>query len=211
MKKSNFLRCALIFLFALALNGCVSMSSSPTPKFYMPVSLEKGQAVQKIDITPGVIIAVGPVGIPEYLDRPQIVTKNNNGTLHFAQFERWGEPLDSALNRMLIDNLAVMLPSANFQFFPCSFTIPLDYHVIADVVRLDSELNKDMVLDIQWSIIDSRSKKMILTKRSEIREAIDPHNYFGVSKALSAVCVTLSRQIAESLSSISNQSKVTKN
>lgn len=211
MRKLNFLFCAIAFFLALALSGCMSMSSSPTPRFYMPVSLEKDQVAQKIEIPSGVIIAVGPIGIPEYLDRPQIVTKNDNGTMHFAQFDRWAEPLDSALNRLLIDDLAAMLPSANFQFFPCSFTIPLDYHVIADVVRLDIELNKDMVLEIQWSIIDSRSKKMILTKRSEMREAIAPHNYFGVSKALSSACAELSREIAGSLASITNQPRITKN
>ncbi len=207
MKKVNLSNWPAAVLFALVLNGCVSLSNSPTPRFYMPAALEKSQTAQKFDIASGVIIAVGPIGIPEYLDRPQIVTKNKNGTLNFAQFDRWGEPLDSGLARLVSDDLAVMLPAANFQLFPCNFAIPLDYQVVIDVIGLDSELDKDMAFTAQWSIIDAKSRKLLLTKRSEFSEPINPHNYFGLSKAVGTICAALSREIAENLSRIPKKPK----
>ncbi len=210
MRKVNFLLCAAVVLIGLILNGCVSVSSSPNPRFYMTSSISKEQAVEKFDIASGVIVAVGPIGIPEYQDRPQIVTRNKNGTLSFAQFDRWGEPLDSGIARLINDDLASLIPAASFQTFPCNFAIPLDYQVIVEVTQLDSELEKDIVFSAQWSIIDAENRKLLLTKRSQFSEPINPHNYFGLSRALGAVCFSLSREIAENLSMLSKQPKSVK-
>lgn len=201
MREARFLLAAV--LFALAFSGCVSVSESPSPRYYMPASLARGEEAPKFEIAPGMIIAVGPVKIPEYQDRPQIVTKNKSGTLDFAQFDRWAEPLDDALARMISDDLAIMLPGADFQLFPCSFSIPLDYQVIVDVLGIESELSGDLTLTAQWSVIDRKNKRMLMTKRSEFSRSVDPHNYSGLSRALGAVCAALSKEIAENLSTLS--------
>jgi len=203
MNKAIFWNCGLIFSFVLMLTGCVSVSQSPNPRFYMPSPMSKEEAVKKIDIVPGVIVAVGPVKIPEYQDRPQIVTKNKNGTFNFAQFDRWAEPLDSTLARLISDNLVSLLPAASFQLFPCSFAIPLDYQVIVEVTQLDSQLDQELALTAQWSIIDAKNRKLLLTTRSQFTQPINPHDYFGLTRALSLACSALSRQIAENLASIS--------
>jgi hypothetical protein len=173
-------------------------------------AMDKQQISAKFDIAPGVIVAVGPIGIPEYQDRPQIVTTDKDGMLKFAQFDRWGESLDSALARLIADNLTVMLPAASFQIFPCNFTIPLTYRVIVDVIKLDSRLDKDMLLVCQWSIIDAKNRQMVLTKRSEFRQPVNPHNYSGLTGALSAACASLSNEIAATLAELSKQPKVKK-
>jgi len=209
MKKNKILSSAAVILFIFILNGCVSLSASPAPRFYMASSVSKEQPVEKFDIITGVIVAVGPVRIPAYQDRPQIVTKNEDGTLSFAQFDRWGEPLDSGISRLINEGLVSLLPSANFQVFPYSYSaIPVDYQLIVEVVQLDSQLEKSMVFTAQWSIIDAKSKKLLLTKRSQFSESINPHNYFGLAKALGDLCFSLSREIAENLSMLSKQPKL---
>lgn len=205
MRKTGLLFYVAAVLFIFILSGCISVSNSPVPRFYMTSSIARDQVAEKLDITPGVIIAVGPITIPEYQDRPQIVTKNKNGTLVFAQFDRWGEPLDSGLARLITDGLAAMLPAASLQVFPCDFAIPLDYQVILDIVQLDSELDKNMLLAAQWTIIDAKNRRMLLTKRSWFTEPINPHDYFGLTKALGAACFSLSREIAEILAGLSKK------
>ncbi len=207
MKKKFFLHCLVASGALLLCSGCVSVASSPNPRFYMAASMSKEQLKERFDITPGAIVAVGPVNIPLFQDRPQIVTKNENGTLNFAQFDRWAEPLDSAITRMLSDDMSVMLPAANFQLFPCNFAIPVDYQVVVDIVQLDSCLEKNMMLSAQWTIIDAKTRKMILTKRSQFVQAIEPRNYLGLSHALSQEVASLSREIAQELSGASKQPK----
>ena len=187
----------MVFIFLLA--GCVSVPTSPTPRFYMLQSVAKNHVSGEFDVVSDVVVAVGPIKIPEYQDRPQIVTQDKNGMLTFAQFDRWGESLDQGIQRVIVENLTIMLPKAVFGIFPCNHAIPVKYQVIADVIKLESDINGIMFLTVQWSVIDARSNKMLFTKRSEFREQVNPHSYHGLAKTLSAECAYLSNKISEAL------------
>jgi len=210
MSKRVFLCCVMLGLSVFIFSGCLSLSNSPAPRFYMLKAMDKQQISAKFDIAPGVIVVVGPVNIPDYQDRPQIVTMDKEGMLKFAQFDRWGESLDSALTRLITDDLTVMLPAANLQMSPCNFAIPVTYQVIVDVIQLDNRLDKDVFLVCQWSIINVKNKQMLLTKRSEFHQPVNPHNYSGLTAALSASCASLSSEIAASLAELSKKPKAGK-
>jgi hypothetical protein len=205
MRPSGFLYCVWVALFSFAGSGCLSVSNSPVPKFYTLHSTVASGESKKFDIAPKLIIGIGPVEVPEYQNRPQMVTRDKNGMLTFAQFERWGESLDSGLNRLILEDLTMIFPQAEFQMFPCNFSIPLDYQVIVNVVQLESRLDKDMFLTAQWTIIDSKARRMLLTQRFQTRQAINPHTYSGLAQALSRAGTLLSSEIAENLSKLSKQ------
>lgn len=207
MRQTKLVYFTVVVLFSFFIFGCISVGRSPTPRFYMLSSVTSGKINKQFDLPPNLNVAVGPVLIPGYQDRPQIVTKGKTGMLNFAQFDRWGEPLDAGLLRLVMDNLLVMLPGTNFQVFPCNFAIPLDYQVMVDVVQLDNELDKDMFLAVQWTIIDSKTGGMLLTKRSEFRQGINPHSYSGLAQALSTSVDLLSIEIAEHLANLASQPK----
>ena len=211
MKHSGILYCRVMIcaVFTLPLCGCISVSNTPAPRFYMLSGVDNNQVSQKFAIPQDVIIAVGPVKIPDYQNRPQIVTQNKNKMLTFAQFDRWGEPLDMGLARSILENLTLMLPEASLGIFPCNFAIPVKYQVIADVIQLESDLNGDMFLVVRWSVINAKNNTMLITKRSEFRQAINPHSYSGLTVALSKACVLLSNEIAESLAALVKQPETT--
>lgn len=187
-------------ILAFLLSGCISVNESINPRFYMLRPIDKNKEVQTFDIQPNVIVGVGPVKIPEYLDRPQIVTQDKSGMLRFAQFDRWGELLSSRLAQVITINLTKMLPGANFQTFPADFFMPLKYQLTFDVFQLESDLDKDLFLVVQWSIKDAYRKQVLFTKKSEFRRPINPHNYTGLTEALSVACGSLSAEIAQALS-----------
>ncbi len=199
MKHSVF----AVVLLVLALSGCLPVTSTPAPRFYMLHALERSQVSKKFDIAAGTVIVVGPVKIPKYMDRPQIVTRNRDNTLKFAQFDRWGEALDQALARMIAEDLSLMMPQAVCEMFPANYAIPYKYQVIVDVVHLTNRLNEDLAFVTQWSVLDSCANKMLLSKRSEFRMRIAPQNYFGLTDALSQGCASLSSEIAEALAGLS--------
>lgn len=187
----------IYFILALSIGGCISAPDTPNPRFYMLQRDDSG--AKKYEIDAGIIIEVGPVKIPRYQDRPQIVTQDKNRMLKFAQFDRWGEPLDIGLSRLIAENLALMLPGASFQTFPSNFAIPLTYQVIVDVVKLESQLDGNLDFAAQWSVIVSEHRKMLITKRFELSLPVGPHTYEGLVKALSKASSLLSSDIAETL------------
>ncbi len=127
MKQKNIIYFTIIVcvVSGLFLSGCISVSGSPNSRFYMLKAVSEEQAGQRLDIPSDVIIAIGPVKIPEYLNRPQIVTQDKNGLLNFAQFDRWAEILDVGMARVIIRDLRVMLPGAKLEMFPYNFAIPV--------------------------------------------------------------------------------------
>ena len=188
----------------LVLSGCLSVQNSPTPRFYVLNAQDENQVSKKVNIASEVFIGVGPVKIPEYLDRPQMVTQGKEKMLKFAQFDRWGESLDLGLTRLIRENLTVMLPGAKFTLYPWNLTIPVKYQVAVEIVQLDSKLDQDLFLVAQWLIIDAQNSKTMVMKRSEFRQPIIPQNYSGLVKTLSMACAALSGEIAETLAKLEN-------
>ncbi len=202
-----FMACAILFLVS---GGCMSVPNTPNPRFYTLGAIGENQAAQKFNIAPNTIIGVGPVRIPEYLNRPQIVTKDEEGMLTFAQFDRWGEPLDLALSRLISANLTLLLPGVNMEVYPWNIAIPVEYQVLADVVQLESELDKDLFFAAQWSLLDAQNNKMLFTKRFEFRKPIEPHSYSGLVGTLSMACASLSRDIAEAVATLAKEPEIKK-
>jgi hypothetical protein len=91
--------------------------------------------------------------------------------------------------------------------FPCNFAIPLNYQVVVEILQLKCNLKKDLLLVAQWSIINANTRKMLFTKRSDLVQPINPHNYSGLADALSKAVASLSSEIAQNLSILANQIK----
>ena len=189
----------------LLLGGCISLPNSPmspTPRFYMLSAINDTQVSKKINIKPGLIIGVGPVKIPEFLDRPQMVTKDKQGILKFDEFNRWGESLDLGVARLIREDLTVMVPGAKLTLYPWNPSIAVKYQVVVEVVQLDSELDRDMSFVVQWVVIDVQNSKTIIIKRSVFHQPIIPQNYSGLAKTISIACASLSSQITQALSTL---------
>jgi len=204
MKKIGINTCTVMsgVCLALVLSGCISVQNSPTPRFYMLQAVDENQVNKKTNIASEVFIGVGPVKIPEYQDRPQIVTQNKEKMLKFAQFDRWGESLNLGVARLIAEDLTVMFPGEKFTLYPWNLSIPVKYQVVVEIVQLDSELDKNLFLVAQWLVIDAENSKTLVMKRSEFRQPIIPQNYSGLAKTLSTVCASLTSEIASALATL---------
>ena len=188
--------------FTLLLSGCISLPNSPispTPRFYMLSAINETQVSKKINIPADVLIGVGPVKIPGYLDRPQMVTKDKEGVLKFDEFDRWGESLDRGLARLVREDLTGKLPGTKLVLYPWGSEVAVNYQVTLEVVKLDSEIDRDMSFVVQWTVIDVQNSKTVIIKSSVFHQPIIPQNYSGLAKTLSASCASLSHQIAQTL------------
>mgnify|MGYP000004657022 CR=1 FL=1 len=74
----------------LILVGLVGCATTPSSNFFV---LSAGE-VPTQGSPSGIALSIGPVDLPRYLDRPQIVSREGDNRLEVDEFNRWGGALD---------------------------------------------------------------------------------------------------------------------
>lgn len=143
-------------------------------------------------------IGVGPVTLPGYLRRPQIVTRDGN-RLHRSERHTWGGDLESDFARVLAENLAILVPSDRVSTFPWSDPKQLDYSVAVQVSRFDRGSDDRVSLLAQWRILDARTGETVRTGRASIREPTNGRGYDETVAAMSRAVATLGRELVEAI------------
>ncbi len=144
-----------------------------------------------------VLLAVGPVTIPEYLDRLQIVTRGEPNEIVAAEFDRWAEPLAQGLGRVIAENLAILLAKDGGAVFAIPGAGAADYRAAIAVTRFDGALPGEAVLDATWSILDGRGANATPAVRTRVRAPIpEGDGYRALVAAQSDLAAELSRAVA---------------
>jgi uncharacterized lipoprotein YmbA len=147
-------------------------------------------------------IGVGPVELPLYLDRPQIMTRISENRMKIADFDKWAEPVTDNFIRVLMKNLSELLSREPVAIYPSQGTTPIDLRVSVDVIRFDGSPGKRVQLMARWVIFDEVDKKVLLTKEADIEEPLTGAGYEAMASGLSRTVETLSRDIAEGIKGV---------
>ncbi len=203
--RRPLLKCVILTLTPLfvVLGGC---ASTPPTRFYVLNYIPSSKAEQQAAATEhGLAIGVGPVELPQYLHRPQIVTRGSNNELHLSEFDRWGEPLERTVPRILAENLSVLLSTDRVAVFPWEKSTPIDYQVAVKLSRFEMNLGGESLLVARWSVMRAKGKEVLMTRRSSFRELADGQDYEATVSALSRTLADLSREIAAEIKAVSQK------
>jgi hypothetical protein len=192
----------LIALFALLLCGC--RGSTPKTEFYTLNSVSNAQMDAKpISAGQPLSIGVGPVTLPEVLDRPQIVSRTGPNTLQIDEFHRWAGRLEEDFARVVAENISLMLATEQVDVYPWDASFKPRYQVILDVQRFEGRLNqKDVFLEVFWKVIDPQKRTTLLIKRSAIKESLIATDYETLIATKSRAIAELSKIITRKINSL---------
>jgi len=194
-----------ILSFAVILTGC---AGSPSSKFYQLVSipLQSRTSVTRDGLPrDSLAIAVGPVRMPDYLDRPQIVTRSGKNELKLSEFHRWAGSLERDVNRVLAEDISSLLPSD--RFYVVRWTpdweshVPSSFRVEILVDRFEGTLGDSVLLKAQWGLLD-KDRRLFLKKESQIIEQMNGRSYDALVAAMSSALERLSREISGGIMSV---------
>lgn len=179
----------------LALSGC--MATQPTA-FYTLSSLPREADVAALRAPSGPTVGVAPISLPDYLNRPQIVTRTGQNQMSITDFNSWVEPMDSMMPRVLAENLSVLLGTDNVLLLPQRRPASLDYRVDIEVARFEAD--GEAVLDAQWWVYGQDGERLLDNGFARIRQPImQTDGYASVAAAMSGALAILSRQIAAAI------------
>ena len=202
MKKDLAIRLTACVLCPLLIiiGGC---SRTQTAKFYTLNALTDAQSGRPA-VASGqhVAVGLGPIRLPEYLDRPQIVTRVSPNEVWFAEYHRWAGPLAGDLSNILAENLSILLGADHIALYPWKSTTPIDCRVEIEVSRFDGEPGGSVLLQSQWIVFSKDRQRVLGTKTSSISEPVNGKGYDALVAAQSRALAALGREIAEAIRSL---------
>jgi len=184
-------------LVALGASGCFR---SKETRFYILTPLPAAERPEDGVSSRGPIVGLRPVGLPDQLDRPQIVTRSGDNTLQVAEFDYWAASLRDNFSRVLAEDLGIVASGARVVLFPSSSEAGVDSEVLVEVVRFEGTLGGSSSLVADWTIrrAERGGKGALTTGRSTHTEPTGG-SYSEMAGAGSRLIAALSRDIATAL------------
>lgn len=194
-------RIIAVLMSLLVLSACSVVGQSQPTMFY--VMSEVGNnlpADKKINLPQQMHIGVGPIDIPGYSDRPQMVTVGNGAQLKVSDLDHWAEPVQGNIERILVGNLSSLINSqqvfaypANFHPSPDSLQISVE---ISDMIQTESGLVR---LSASWNIKRLRDNVLISRQSKSYQIQQQPGDYAAFATSLSTLFGSLSVDMAQSI------------
>ena len=155
--KYLFLSCTIFLIISCA-------KSSKPVEYYMldaSVGIDNNQTLKSDE---GPMIGLGPIRLPEYLDRFQMVVAVSENKYKLIDGHRWAEKLDQNISLALFKTLPSQLGTDRMIRYPWPQRPGVDFQVKIDILELNIDQDGRSKLIAQWSI---KSKdEIILNKRS---------------------------------------------
>ena len=189
----------VLSLLVLFLAGC---GSSPPVEYFR---LDARAAAYEQDSAGATMLGVGPLQLPDYLNRSQIVRRGSGSRVLVDDFERWAEPLKSAVHRVVAMNIDRQLLGVVAVPFPFSGQIKarVQFRLIADIHRFDAGPEGEVQLVMQWAITRVGHGLVVPSRRTTYAaRARDAADTGAVVEAMNDVLDQFSRDAAAQLQTV---------
>ncbi len=189
--KSKLLTLSIV---TILLSGCIG-GSSPAVKYYL---LDPQSAPAIVDTKDSVSLEVSRIKLPQYLDRPQIVSRTGDHQLKLSELNQWGGNLRKNLLRTLAVNLSQRLNTSHVAVAPHRSAFEASYRVSVDIIRFERDADNHVHLSAQWSINKGIERKVIVTRISNLKseQAVADKDYNAIISAMRSQFARLSDDIA---------------
>jgi uncharacterized protein len=193
----------LAALAAGALSGCVSLKRTSEARFFALRSVAEAPPAPASESDPS-IVGVLPVLLPGTLQRPQLVTWSAPGEVRIDEFLRWTEPLDSGVQRVLVENLETLLPLDRVIKSPWRAATPLRCRVRAEVFRFGPQPGGEVSLAGRFVLLPGQGERPLAARGFDLRRdrAPGPSDPGHAVEAMSALLADLAGQIADAIAAL---------
>jgi uncharacterized lipoprotein YmbA len=206
-------RCAAGAL-AIALAGCSALArdilapQKDVSKFYLLTpTADTSPAAPAPAANSGddFTLGLGPIKLPPYLDRPEIVTRAADNRIELSKEDRWGEAVQSGFTTSLQRDLEAQTGTNRVIIFPWYNTVHIDMQVAIDVYRFETDSQGNANLSAKWTILDSSGKNILYTVETNLTQPSKPGDETAAAAALSKTIGDLSGQIANMIHQLRSQ------
>jgi uncharacterized lipoprotein YmbA len=189
-----------IVVFAAAVlsassSGCLGRSK--VSRSYVLDPMPAHGAATTADAT-GPLVGVERVSIPGWLDRMQVTGRAASGTVVSDEYSRWAEPLPRGIQRVVAENLVVLLPDRRVVTAPFPPRDAVAHRVELTLVEAARQADGAVLVEARWDVVGPKGE-VLAKRRSTHRSSPTALGAAGAVQGLNEALSALSREIAEAL------------
>lgn len=201
MKKRELLRITTGVIALLIAAGCAS-----TPKSEMYVLYGNRKTLEPMpeysSVATNMVIGFDSITLPQYINQPVIVTRQNDYKLVFSEFQRWGEPLSANLRGVIGRNITLLLHDQKIVDY--RFVDPETVDLVVNIAFTDLSgiLGKEAVLAVRWTIARNGDRQVLTEVKDarytrKLKDASYGSYVVAQSEMLAEFCKDLAASICE--------------
>lgn len=130
-------------VLALAIAAC---GTSPEIRYFTLPSEPVASAA-----APAFSVVVGPVTVPEVVDRPHFVLRAGDSRVDIVETARWAAPLKAEIPRVIADHLGRLLDARAWSSAQRASGEP-DYRVLIDIQRFEMSVQDGALVQALWTV-----------------------------------------------------------
>ena len=185
-------RLAVLAVIAIALAAC---GGSPVKESFYTLSGPQAPMPAAGAAPPSIF--VGPVTVPEAVDRLPMVLRTTANQVEISDAHRWAEPLKASIPRVLGETLMRELATPDVRFTRAGSSLDADFRVAVEVQRFESSLAQGATVDALWTVTPRQGKAR--SGRSTVSEPAASADPGGVAAAHSRALERVGRDIAAAI------------
>jgi uncharacterized lipoprotein YmbA len=190
----------IAFILLAALGACTVLPPREDATRYFVLSAS-APANAESSSDKGLRVSVGPVRLPDYLLRPEIVRRAGENQIDPSPIDRWAEPIDHAIERVLCLDLAAAMPKSTVVSYPAPPSDDVDLHVEVDFAGFEGTHTGAALLDARWTVRDYRNGNRIV-RATKLERASESDETRSVVASMSALIGALAADIAREVGSL---------
>jgi hypothetical protein len=167
-------------------------------RFYVVTPIAGQEPVARAQ-GPGVVVAA--VRLPQYLERPQLVTRSGDNRLQLEEYHQWGGNLTKDLTRVMSENLSLLLGSEVVVTAPHTLRVRPDFRLELEVLRFERASDARVHLTAKWWLHRGGDGSLLAGATTTLASEplTDPASAELTVAAMSGVYGELSRAIAQAI------------
>ncbi len=184
-----YLMVSLAFVAAAA-SGC---GTSAPSRFYTLDATAVSDGAAPVNYP----IMVGPVSVPDAVDRPEFVLQSAPNRVDVDEFNRWDAPLNDAIAQAVAGDLVKLLGTPDVAAAPMANFEPA-YRVTIDVQRFDSVQGQSALVEAVWTVRRTAGGET-RSGRTAARETTQGDGFDALAAAHSRALAKMSGDIATAI------------
>ena len=128
-----------------------------------------------------------------------MVDRPNDEVIEFRENERWGEPLEVGISRVVGQNLSTIVGTLNYGVFPHRKKFDLNYEIELTVDRFEKISDHTVQVKAFWEMKDKdgRLERNIFERNFKINGPENRDEVRALSEALFAISIKMGEEIIQ--------------